>query len=50
MLGTVEDLWDKVAIAMYPSRAAMLEMMSSPEMQEIGTHRAAGLDDSACYR
>ena len=25
------------------SRAAMLEMMSSPEMQEIGAHRAAGL-------
>lgn len=43
MLGEVEELWDKVAIAMYPSRAAMLEMMSSPEMQEIGIHRAAGL-------
>jgi hypothetical protein len=36
MLGEVEDLWDVVAIAMYPSRAAMLEMMRSPEMQEIG--------------
>jgi uncharacterized protein (DUF1330 family) len=43
MLGEVDELWDKVAIAMYPSRAAMLEMMSSPEMQEIGVHRAAGL-------
>jgi uncharacterized protein (DUF1330 family) len=43
MLGMVEELWDKVAIAMYPSRAAMLQMMSSPEMQEIGIHRAAGL-------
>ena len=43
MLGEAEELWDKVAIAMYPSRAAMLEMMSSPEMQEIGAHRAAGL-------
>ena len=43
MLGEVEELWDKVAIAMYPSRQAMLEMMQSPKMQEIGAHRAAGL-------
>ncbi len=43
MLGEVEDLWDKVAIAVYPSRAAMFEMMQMPEMQEIGVHRAAGL-------
>ena len=43
MLGEVEGLWDEVAIAMYPSRKAMLEMMMSPTMQEIGQHRAAGL-------
>ena len=43
MLGEVEEMWDKIAIAMYPSRAAMLEMMQSPAMQEIGVHRAAGL-------
>ncbi|MDP6377156.1 MAG: DUF1330 domain-containing protein [Pseudomonadales bacterium] len=43
MLGEVEELWDKVAIAMYPSRAAMMDMMRSEEMQEIGQHRAAGL-------
>ena len=43
MLGEVEELWDMVAIAMYPSRAAMFEMMNDPEMQEIGVHRAAGL-------
>lgn len=43
MLGEVEDLWDMVAIAMYPSRAAMMQMMRSPKMQEIGVHRAAGL-------
>ena len=43
MLGEVEELWDRVAIAVYPSRAAMLEMMQSPEMQDIGIHRAAGL-------
>lgn len=43
MLGEVEELWDKIAIAMYPSRGAMMEMMQSPKMQEIGIHRAAGL-------
>lgn len=43
MLGEVEELWDEVAIAMYPSRTAMLEMMRSERMQEIGQHRAAGL-------
>lgn len=43
MLGEVEELWDKVAIAMYPSRAAMMDMMRSEKMQEIGIHRAAGL-------
>ena len=43
MLGEVEDLWDKVAIAVYPSRAAMMDMMRSSEMQEISVHRAAGL-------
>jgi len=43
MLGEVEELWDTVAIAMYPSRQAMLEMVSSPEYQEISVHRSAGL-------
>ena len=43
MLGEVEDLWDKVAIAVYPSRAAMLGMLMDPEMAEISAHRSAGL-------
>jgi uncharacterized protein (DUF1330 family) len=43
MLGEVEELWDDVAIAMYPSRAAMLEMISSIEYQDIAVHREAGL-------
>ena len=42
-LGSVEELWDDVVIAMYPNRSAMLQMMQLPEMQEIGQHRAAGL-------
>lgn len=43
MMGDVDDLWDDVAIAMYPSRAAMLQMMQSPTMQQIRVHRLAGL-------
>ena len=44
MLGEVEDLWDSVAIARYPSRKAMLEMMMSSEYQESEKHRSAGLE------
>ncbi len=43
MLGEVEELWDMVAIAEYPSRAAMLQMVQSPEYQTITKHRDAGL-------
>ena len=43
MLGEVEELWDTVAIAQYPSRRKMLEMMMSPEYAEISVHRTAGL-------
>jgi len=42
-LGQVEDLWDEVAIAQYPSRVELWEMSISPEWQEIAVHRAAGL-------
>ena len=44
MLGEVEDLWDSVAIAMYPSRKAMLQMISDPDYQKSAEHRAAGLE------
>jgi uncharacterized protein (DUF1330 family) len=43
MLGEVEELWDMVAIVEYPSRAAMLTMVQSPEYQAITKHRDAGL-------
>ena len=43
MLGEVEELWDQVAIAMYPSRAAMFEMIQLPTYAEISVHRTAGL-------
>jgi uncharacterized protein (DUF1330 family) len=43
LLGEVEELWDEVAIAVYPSRQAMLDMMQSDTMKDISQHRAAGL-------
>jgi len=43
MLGEVEELWDMVALAQYPSRAAMMKMIQSPEYQAIEKHRVAGL-------
>ena len=43
MLGEVEELWDSIAIAMYPNRRAMHDMLASPEYQEIAIHRTAGL-------
>ena len=43
MLGEVEELWDMVALAQYPSRAAMMTMIQSPEYQAIEKHRVAGL-------
>jgi len=42
-LGVVEELWDVVAIAMYPNRKAMLTMIMNPEYQKSAEHRAAGL-------
>ena len=43
LLGQVEELWDMVAIAEYPSRLAMMTMVQSPEYQTIAKHRDAGL-------
>ncbi|HEX7946144.1 MAG TPA: DUF1330 domain-containing protein [Phenylobacterium sp.] len=43
MLGEVEELWDVVALAEYPSLAAFRAMAMSPEMHAIEHHRKAGL-------
>ncbi len=43
MLGEVEELWDMVAIACYPNKKAMLDMILDPDYQESAKHRAAGL-------
>ena len=42
-LGKVEELWDEIAIAMYPKRADMVRMSMSPQWQQAAVHRTAGL-------
>ncbi len=44
MLGEVEELWDMVAIVMYPNKKAMLKMISDPDYIESARHRSAGLE------
>jgi uncharacterized protein (DUF1330 family) len=43
MIGAVEDMWDAVALAQYPSLEAFRAMAISPGMRAIEHHRAAGL-------
>ncbi len=43
MIGEVDELWDAVALAEYPSLAAFQKMALSPEMHAIEHHRKAGL-------
>lgn len=43
LLGEVEEMWDAVALAEYPSLQAFQAMALSPEMQAIEHHRKAGL-------
>ena len=43
-LGSVEDLWDMVAIAMYPNRKAMFAMVMDPDYRKSAEHRTAGLE------
>jgi hypothetical protein len=43
-LGQVGELWDEVAIGVYPKRGDMVRMSMSEEWREIAVHRTAGLD------
>lgn len=42
-IGAVDELWDDVALAEYPSRGALLAMVTSAAYAEIAPHREAGL-------
>lgn len=42
-IGQAEELWDEVAIARYPNRAALVAMSSSEAWRAAAVHRTAGL-------
>ena len=44
VLGEVEELWDMVAIAEYPSKKAMRSMVINKDYQKSEEHRNAGLE------
>jgi uncharacterized protein (DUF1330 family) len=44
MLGQAHPLWDRVVLAEYPKRAALVRMAMSEAYQAIAPHRAAGLE------
>jgi uncharacterized protein (DUF1330 family) len=50
VIGEVEDMWDTCALVEYPSAAAFAAIATSPEVAEIGVHRAAGLEGQLLIR
>ena len=50
VIGEVEDMWDLCALVEYPSAAAFARIATSPEVAEIGVHRAAGLEGQLLIR
>ena len=43
VVGEVEELWDVMAIAKYPTLQSFIEMVASPEYLKVYHHRIAGL-------
>ena len=50
VIGEVGDLWDACVLVEYPSAAAFAAIGTSPEVAEIGVHRAAGLEGQLLIR
>ncbi len=50
VIGTVDEMWDTVALVEYPSAAAFAKIAASPDVAEIGVHRAAGLEGQLLIR
>ena len=50
VIGDVEDLWDTCVLVEYPPAAAFAAIVTSPEVAEIGVHRAAGLEGQLLIR
>jgi len=46
VIGPVDEQWDDIFLVQYPSRAAFLQMIATPEYRAINFHRSAALQDS----
>lgn len=44
LIGDPAETWDTVLLVQYPSRAAFVEMVSTPEYEQAHEHREAGLE------
>ena len=44
LIGTIDELWDAVAVVYYPSKNALLKMINNTDYQKIEIHRQAGLE------
>ena len=44
VVGEVEELWDVMAVAKYPTLQSFIDMTSSPKYREAYHHRIAGLE------
>jgi uncharacterized protein (DUF1330 family) len=50
VIGEVADVWDTCVLVEYPSAAAFATIVTSPEVTEVGVHRAAGLEGQLLLR
>ena len=50
VIGVVAAMWDMCALVEYPAAAAFAMIATSPEVAEIGVHRAAGLEGQLLIR
>ena len=50
VIGPVDERWDHVFIAEYPSGAAFVEMVRDPAYREAVKHRQAAVEDSRLIR
>ena len=44
LIGDPTEDWDVVLLVQYPSRAAFIEMVTTPEYEQAHEHRESGLD------
>jgi uncharacterized protein (DUF1330 family) len=50
VIGEIADGWDTCVLVEYPSGAAFATIVTSPEVTEVGVHRAAGLEGQLLLR